>query len=193
MQWLKTNQNNLRTSYLTPINSARKKAESAFYYSLYFKLLERKIDEYHILPKNQYNMDEKGFLISALIKARRIFSQRAFEAGRVDYMVQDGSREWITLVATICANGLYLSPSLIYLVISSNLQDFWLQDFKPNKYPCFFTLSPTGWTNNELGSMWLTKIFNRETKQKACQGREWRLLIVNGYSSYVNIKFLNYY
>jgi hypothetical protein len=32
-------------------------------------------------------MDEKGFLIGALIKAKRIFSRRAFEAGRVDYMV----------------------------------------------------------------------------------------------------------
>jgi Tc5 transposase DNA-binding domain len=51
-RWLKTNQNDLRTGYLTPINGARKKAESAFYYSLYFKLLERKIDEYYILPEN---------------------------------------------------------------------------------------------------------------------------------------------
>ena len=120
-RWLKTNQNNLRTGYLTSINGARKKAESAFYYSLYFKLLKRKIDEYHILPENQYNMDEKEFLIGVLTKARRIFSWRAFEAGRVDYMVQDGSREWITLVATICADGLYLSPGLIYPAISSNL------------------------------------------------------------------------
>jgi hypothetical protein len=32
-------------------------------------------------------MDEKGFLIGALTKARRIFSRRAFEAGRVDYII----------------------------------------------------------------------------------------------------------
>jgi hypothetical protein len=38
-------------------------------------------------------------------------------------MVQDGNREWITVVATICADGLYLSPSLIYAAISGNLQD----------------------------------------------------------------------
>ena len=71
-------------------------------------------------------MDEKGFLIGALIKARRIFSWRAFEAGRVDYIIQDGSREWITLVATICADGSYLLPGLIYPAISGNLQDSWL-------------------------------------------------------------------
>jgi len=68
-------------------------------------------------------MDKKEFPVGALIKAKRIFSWRAFEAGRVNYIVQDGSREWITLIATICANGSYLLPSLIYAAISSNLQD----------------------------------------------------------------------
>jgi hypothetical protein len=66
-------------------------------------------------------MDEKGFLIGALIKAKRIFSWRAFKAGRVNYIVQDGNREWITIIATIYADGLYLLPSLIYTTISSNL------------------------------------------------------------------------
>ena len=66
-------------------------------------------------------MDKKGFLIGALIKARRIFSWKAFKASRVNYMVQDGSREWITLIATIYADGLYLLPSLIYPAIFGNL------------------------------------------------------------------------
>ena len=113
-------------------------------------------------------MDEKGFLIGTLIKAKRIFSQRAFEASRVDNIVQDGNREQITIIATICADGLYLLFSLIYAAISGNLQDFQLQDFKPNEYPCFFTLLLTGWMNNELGFIQLTKIFNHKTKQKAC-------------------------
>jgi len=52
LRWLKANQNNLKTGYLTPINGIRKKAKSAFYYSLYFKLLERKINKYHILLEN---------------------------------------------------------------------------------------------------------------------------------------------
>ena len=83
----------MKTGYLTPINGARKKAKSAFYYSLYFKLLGRKIDEYYILLENKYNIDEKGFLISVFIKTKRIFSQRAFEASRVNYIVQDSNRE----------------------------------------------------------------------------------------------------
>ena len=61
-----------------------------------------------------YNMDEKGFLIGFLQKTRRIFIKKAFGAGRIKHVSQDGSREWITLLATICADGTKLSPGLIY-------------------------------------------------------------------------------
>ena len=74
----------LKLGYLAPINIARKKADSALYYSLYFKLLGRKIAEYDILPENTYNMDKKGFLISYLKKLKRIFSKTAFNSGRVN-------------------------------------------------------------------------------------------------------------
>src|SRR4051794_6719378 len=53
-------------------------------------------------------------------------------------------------------------------------------------------LTPSGWTNDELGYEWLTNIFDRETKQKAHQGRDWRLLVVDGHGSHINMKFLDY-
>ena len=40
------------------------------YYSLYFKLLSRKIAEYNILLENIYNIDEKGFLFGFFIKIK---------------------------------------------------------------------------------------------------------------------------
>jgi hypothetical protein len=46
------------------------------------------------------------------------------------------------------------------------------------------------WTCNSLGLQWLQKIFDLATKDKA--GRGWRLLIVDGYSSHVNIEFLDW-
>ena len=70
------------------------------------------------------------------------------------------------------------------------IQDLWLQDFDPNAQSCFFALSPSGWTNNKLGFQWLTQIFERETKAKA--QRSWRLLILDGYGSYISIKFIDY-
>ena len=70
-RWLAAHKDKLKLGYLALINILRKKANSALYYSLYFKLLGRKIAEYNILPKNIYNIDKKGYLIgchSAIIK-----------------------------------------------------------------------------------------------------------------------------
>ena len=85
--------------------------------------MARKIAEYDIQPYNKYNMDEKGFLLGFIQKTRRIFSRAAFEAGRIKHMIQDGNREWITLLATIFADGTKLSPGLIYQAVSGNIQD----------------------------------------------------------------------
>jgi hypothetical protein len=35
-------------------------------------------------------------------------------------------------------------------------------------------------------------VFNKHTKKKASNGREWRLLILDGHGSYVNMNFLNW-
>jgi DDE superfamily endonuclease len=137
-------------------------------------------------------MDEKGFLVSMLTKLRRVFSRAVFKSGRVKNTIQDGNREWITVLATICADGTTLSPGLIYQAVSGDIQDSWLQDYDPNEHPCFFASSPTGWTNNDLAYSWLDTIFNRETKAKTRNGRDCRLLIVVRHGSHVNIRFLEY-
>jgi hypothetical protein len=100
---------------------------------------------------------------------------------------QDGSRELITLLATICANGGSLPPALIYKAVSGNLQDTWLQDYDPEEHPCWFASSPNGWTSDELGLSWLQSLFNKETLAKA--KRDWRLLILDGYGSHCTLKF----
>jgi hypothetical protein len=56
------------------------------------------------------------------------------------------SREWITVVGCLCADGTTLPPLLIYKSKTNTLQDSWLEDFDAKKYDCWFT-SPSGWTN----------------------------------------------
>jgi hypothetical protein len=191
-RWIQANKNEIKSAYLTPIDKARKKADSALYYSLYFELIGQKMTQYNILPENIYNMDEKGFLIGFLQKARRVFTKEAFDSGRLRNISQDGNREWITVLATICADGTTLSPGLIYQAVSGNIQDSWLQDFDPKQQSCFFASSPTGWTNDDLGYSWLTTVFDRETKGRARNGRDWRLLIVDGHGSHINMRFIDY-
>lgn len=173
------------------MDTSRKNADSAFKYTLYFELLRSKIEQYDVEPRNMYNMDEKGFLIGILSKIKRIFSRHQYEEGGIKQMIQDGNREWITTIACICADGSSLTPTLIYQAVSGNIQDLWLQDFNPNKHKAFFTLSPSGWTNNKLGIVWLEQVFNRETKLKALR-RSYRLLILNGHGSHVTMEFIKY-
>jgi hypothetical protein len=40
-----------------------------------------------------YNMDEKDFLVGFWQKTRRIFTKKAFDAGRIKYIIQDGNRK----------------------------------------------------------------------------------------------------
>jgi hypothetical protein len=59
-------------------------------------------------------MDEKGFLIGITGRSKRIFGRRMWEKKGVGAAIQNGSREWITVLACLCAGGSHLPPSLIY-------------------------------------------------------------------------------
>jgi hypothetical protein len=48
-----------------------------------------------------YNIDEKGFLISVLQKAKRIFTKALLKSGKLISARQDRNREWITVLAAI--------------------------------------------------------------------------------------------
>lgn len=57
-----------------------------------------------------YNMDEKGIQlgIGARVTAMINWDQKTV------YSVEDGNRELITVIETICANGSILHPSVIF-------------------------------------------------------------------------------
>ncbi|KAI1006687.1 hypothetical protein K3495_g1545 [Podosphaera aphanis] len=135
-------------------------------------------------------MDEKGFLIGKTQKSRRIFSKEFYEPGKLVGACQDESREWITVIATICVDGSKLSPALIYKATSDGIQDTWLDGFDSGQHKCFFSSSPNGWTSHEHGFHWLTHIFEPETNGKVRRG--WRLLFVDGHGSHINRKFLEW-
>jgi hypothetical protein len=121
---------------------------------------------------------------------KRIFPKALMKKQKLLGPGQDGSREWITLLATICTDGSSLPPALIYKAVSGNLQDIWLQDYGPEEHPCWFASLPNGWTSDELGLTWLQSLSNKETLAKA--KRDWKLLILDGHGSHCTLKFLNW-
>ncbi|KAH7394724.1 hypothetical protein BKA66DRAFT_599093 [Pyrenochaeta sp. MPI-SDFR-AT-0127] len=90
------------------MDSVRHAADSSDKYKLYFDLLQHKMTEYDLLEAahNTYNMDEKGFMIGVVGRSKRIFSKRRWEKKEVRASLQDGNREWITLLACVCADGI---------------------------------------------------------------------------------------
>ena len=115
-------------------------------------------------------------------------SLEALESGRITHASQDGNREFISLLACIGADGTALPPALIYKGNSGILQDTWVEDVNPND-EAFFAVSAKGWNCDILGLNWLEQIFQRYTKQKA--RNRTRLLIVDGHSSHMNLKFID--
>ena len=135
-------------------------------------------------------MDEKGFLIGITGRSKRVFSKRMWDRKEVTTSLQDGSREWITLLACVCADGSALPPSLIYQSASGGLQSSWVEDIKEGDHSAFITSSLSGWTNNEIGVAWLKQVFNRFTRSKSHSS--YRLLLLDGHRSYVTQKFLEF-
>ncbi|EIW72019.1 hypothetical protein TREMEDRAFT_58164 [Tremella mesenterica DSM 1558] len=98
----------------------------------------------------------------------------------------DGSREFVTLIATICADGTALPPALIYKGVYGQVCESWTSEVLPSD-EIFMGASEKGWTDDNLGLQWLTEVFDKSTTSKQLRRR---LLIVDGHSSHVNYTFL---
>jgi hypothetical protein len=77
-------------------------------------------------------------------------TRQAYESGRVNSARQDGSREFISLLAFICADGTTSPPALIYKGASGDLQNTWVGDVTSND-EAYFGSSSTGWSSNDFG------------------------------------------
>ena len=129
----------------------RHAADSGDKYKLYYDALRDKIEFYKVEPKHTYNMDEKGFMIRAVGRQKRIFSKRSWKKKQNKQMLQDGNREWISLIACVCADASALPPRLIQPAESQNIQSSWAEDVKVGDHMAFFGTSQSGWSNDCLG------------------------------------------
>ena len=189
-RFINKHKDRLTPRWTTAMDSVRHAADSSDKYSLYFDLLQQKIAEYDVDTEDTYNMDEKGFMIGVVGRSKRIFSKRKWEKKEVRASLQDGNREWITLLACVCADGSTLPPGFIYPAAGKAIQSSWVESIDPRKHSVHFTTSPSGWTNDDVGLAWLEQVFDRYTKTKA--RRKYRLLIVDGHGSHLTIDFIKY-
>jgi hypothetical protein len=121
----------------------RTKADSGAKYCLYFKLLHEKIEEYNVQPIHIFNMDEKGFQLGRVGRTKRIFDKRLYEQKGVRQALDDGSSEWITVMACICSDGKALSPTLIFQGANGAVQSSWVDAIQAGEHSVFVTSSPS--------------------------------------------------
>jgi len=98
------------------LEKARAKALNETTVKEFFDMIVDVIKEYNILPENIYNMDEKGIQlgIGARITAMIDRDQQTV------YSLEDGNRELVTVIETICADGSILHPSVIFQGLRRN-------------------------------------------------------------------------
>jgi hypothetical protein len=82
-------------------------------------------------------------------------------------------------------DGTSLPPFLIYPSKAGDIHDTWVGKVGTGKHDARFVGTETSWTNHEVGRKWLEEVFDRFSKGKARNERDYRLLITDGHSSHV--------
>lgn len=189
-RFLNRHRDHLTSRWSVGLDRNRHQADPLDKYDAYFNLLHLKMDEHKVEQRLSYNMDKKGFMIGVEGRSKRWFSKDVFLHGGIKEALQDGNREWITTLCTVCADGTTLPPALIYEAMDDNIRDNWVEDIQPDEHQVYVALSPTSWTNNRLGLAWVKDVFNPNIKAKAW--RKLRLLITDGHDSHITREFIDY-
>jgi hypothetical protein len=98
--FISRNSSHLIIRWQTGIDGNCHKADSEANRSLSFDLLHGKVKDYDLLPECIFNMDEKGFMIGVMGRSKGVFDKEEATAA-----VQDGNREWVTVIACVCSDG----------------------------------------------------------------------------------------
>lgn len=131
-----------------------------------------------------YNMGGKGNGMGLIGKARVILSR--YE--RVGYMIQDGSREWVTTLECTCLDGLLMDPIIIFK--RKLCMKEWLKHLR-NEFTNV-DVSETGWTDNQLGFAWFRDNFELQSRKRMQDEDCYRLLFLDGHSSHITRQVIHF-
>jgi hypothetical protein len=183
----------------TGLEKARAKALNQFAVNRFFNMLTDVMKEFNILPENLYNMDEKGLQlgIGARITAMIDRDQQTV------YSIEDGNRELVTVIETICADGSVLHPSVIFQGQRQNSE--WGRNNPCNarfvllmlKHRSILPIVRTAYPSLQMvgltkswAAAWLRNDFDPATRDKAAG--QYRLLILDGHNSHCTFTFCKY-
>ncbi|KAM5529934.1 transposase [Fusarium oxysporum f. sp. phaseoli] len=170
----------LKSRYQRRYNYQRALCEDPTIIRNWFRLVENTIAKYGIRSDDIWNFDETGFMMGMISTGKVITS--AERRGRPK-SVQPGSREWVTVIEAISAEGQSIPPFII-VKGKKHLRSWYEGSSLPVDWA--IALSENGWTNNKLGLDWL-KHFNKHTINQSVGS--YRLLILDGRESHQSTDF----
>src|SRR5258708_6312839 len=166
--------------------------------SNYFKLLKTTLTHHNILPKNIYNCDEMGCPLN-IPSCQKVIVSATCKSAKT---VSSASKDHITVLEFICANGTSTPPIIIFP--GKNFMERWRQDnpllekymdypFREERTdPQFrYAQSEKGWVNTDIFEYAIRK-FDEETWHKLNYPDQFCLLIVDGHSSHESLNTITY-
>lgn len=99
----------LRTKYTRKHDYQRAKCEDPTVIRDWFRLVHNMVAKYGILAEDIYNFDETGFPMGVIATAKVVTGSE--RKGR-PVLLQPCNREWVTAIASICADG-WSAPTMI--------------------------------------------------------------------------------
>lgn len=104
-------------------------------------------------------MGEKGFMMGVALWCK-VICRKDRQSGK---LVQDGSREWVTIIETVLGDGHVLHP----MIINKGKAHYmgWYAKLKKHDLATF-SVSKKGRSNEALRLQWLKEVFDRETQER---------------------------
>jgi hypothetical protein len=170
----------LKKRWSRPYDRQRAACEDPALIRPWFELVQSMKAKYGIQDEDTWNFDETGFLMGKITS--QLVVTGSDKPGKAKKL-QPGDREWVTLVQAVGATGKRIPPFIIFagkVLISTWFELGILRDW-------VISVSPNGWTSNELALAWL-KHFDAHTKPVGA----WRLLIIDGHESHCSLEFQEY-
>ena len=139
----------LSSRFSQPLDKERTATHDAERLLRWFQLVESVVQKYDIREEDTYNMDETGTSLGSAGSMRVICPRDSLQV----YRAQDGSREWVSQIECISADGRLLPMFLIFK--GKRQMKAWFNVLEDRE--AHIALSENGWTNNVLGLEWFSR------------------------------------
>lgn len=153
----------------------------------FFDIFRQKSIEYSIEIKNIYAMDQTEFVLGRNTRrAHEINVPGHSDSSTIGW---NSSKESVNVMATICADGTHLPPTIMYQEQANHKTESWVRcsNYESENTDYDFRSDFQKWKSEKLGLAWLKQIFNPRTREKAQEC--WRLLLIDDDLPYFNTKF----